>query len=97
LWDIQPGKWDTKAFQEAMFIGMLGVIQRIHIQRLSPHNKGALPYILLQADYKSKKQSLTHVWLFVISLATSFSVLCDHFQVQFKFQVSAMSSPPPAT
>jgi hypothetical protein len=55
----------------------------IHIQRLSPENKGALPYIPLQAGYKSKKQSLTHTWLLVMSLATSSSVLCDCFHVLF--------------
>jgi hypothetical protein len=83
LWDIQAGKWDTKAFQESMFISMTAAAQQIHIQRLSPDNKGALPYIHLQADYRNKKQSLTHIWLFLISLTTSFSVLHDHFQVQF--------------
>jgi hypothetical protein len=58
LQDIQAGKWDTKAFQEAVFISV-----QIPIQRLSPKNKGALPYIPLQAGYRSKKQSLTHIWL----------------------------------
>jgi hypothetical protein len=45
-------KWDTKAFQKAIFIIVLAVAQQIHIQRLSPKNKGALPYIPLQAGYK---------------------------------------------
>jgi hypothetical protein len=95
LWDIQAGKWDTKAFWEAMFISVLVAAQQIPIQRLSSENKGALPYIPLQAGYRSKKQSLTHIWLLVISLATSSSVRHDHFQVQFKFQFPAMSSSPP--
>jgi hypothetical protein len=47
LQDIQAGKQDTKAFWEAMFISMPAATQQIHIQRLSPKNKGALPHILL--------------------------------------------------
>jgi hypothetical protein len=80
--DIQARKWDTtKALPKAMFIRMPAVAQWFHIQRLSPKNKEALPYICLQADYRKEKQSLIRVWLLVISLATSFLVLPDHFQV----------------
>jgi hypothetical protein len=46
---------------------MLAVAQWIHIQRLSPENKGALPYISLQAGYRSKQQGLTHTWLHATS------------------------------
>jgi hypothetical protein len=53
LRDIQAAKRDTRAFQEAMFIGMLAVTQWIHIQSLSPENKEALPYVPLQADYRN--------------------------------------------
>jgi hypothetical protein len=62
-----------------------------------PENKGALLYLPLQADYRSEKQTLTHIGLPVISLATSSSVLRDSFQVLsfFKFQFPAMLSPPP--
>jgi hypothetical protein len=77
LQDIQTGKWNTKAFQEATFISVLAVTQWIPIQRLSLENKGALPYILLQAGYRSKKQSLTHIWLYASLLAISPLVLCD--------------------
>jgi hypothetical protein len=35
LRDIQAGKLDTKAFQEAIFISVPAAAQRIHIQRLS--------------------------------------------------------------
>jgi hypothetical protein len=62
---------DTKAFQDAVFISVLAAAQQIHIQRLSPKNKGALPYISLQAGYRSKKQGLTHIWLHTTLLATS--------------------------
>jgi hypothetical protein len=75
LWDVQTGKRDTKAFGEAMFIGMPAVTQWIHIQKLSPQNKGALPHIPLQAGYRNEEQSLTHIWLLIISVATSFTVL----------------------
>jgi hypothetical protein len=79
LQDIQAGKQNTKSFQGAIFISMPAVAQLI--QRLSLKNKGALPYLPLQAGYRSKKQSLTHIWLLVISLATLSSVLRDCFQV----------------
>jgi hypothetical protein len=80
LLGIQAGKWDTKAFQEAVFISMLGADQQMHIQRLSPENKGVSPYIPLQAGYRSKKQSLTHIWLHV-TLFTLPPVLCDLLHV----------------
>jgi hypothetical protein len=43
------------------------------VQLLSPENKGVSPYIPLQAGYRNKKQSPTHLWLHVTSLAISFS------------------------
>jgi hypothetical protein len=45
LRNIQTGKRDTKAFQEAIFISVLAVAQQIHIQRLRPKNQWVLPYI----------------------------------------------------
>jgi hypothetical protein len=56
MWNIEAGKQDTKAFQEAMFISVRAAAQQIHIQRLSPKNKRALPHIPLQAGYRSEKQ-----------------------------------------
>jgi hypothetical protein len=47
LQDIQTGKQNTKAFGEAIFISMPAATQQIHLQRLSPENKGTLPYIFL--------------------------------------------------
>jgi hypothetical protein len=41
-----------------------------HVQRLNPKNKGVSPYIPLQASYRSKKQGLIHIWLYLILLAT---------------------------
>jgi hypothetical protein len=61
LWDIQAGKWDTKAFWEAIFISMPTAAQQTHIQKLNPENKGALPCMFLLAGYRSEKQSLTHI------------------------------------
>jgi hypothetical protein len=46
--------------------------QWTRVRRLSPENKEVSPYIPLQAGYRSKKQSLTHIWLHAISLAISF-------------------------
>jgi hypothetical protein len=56
LWDIQVGKQDTKAFQEEIFISVLASAQQIHIQRLSPENKGASPYIPLHAGYRARSK-----------------------------------------
>jgi hypothetical protein len=41
--------------------------------KAEPENKGALPYIPLQAGYRSKKQALTHIWLQATLLA---ALLC---------------------
>jgi hypothetical protein len=77
LRESQTETRDTKAFQEAVFISAPAAAQWIHIQRLSPKNKGVSPYIPLQAGYRSKKQGLTHIWLHTTLLATSLPVLCD--------------------
>jgi hypothetical protein len=81
LWESRTQTRDTKAFQEAVFISVLAAAQQIHIQRLSPENKGVSPYIPLHADYGSKKQGLTHKWLHVTLLATSLPVLTDLLHV----------------
>jgi hypothetical protein len=72
---------DTRAFQEALFISVPAVAQRIHIQRLTPENKGVSPYIPLQAGYRSRKQGLTPLWLHVTLLATLLPVLHDLLHV----------------
>jgi hypothetical protein len=54
-------------------LAVLAQTQRTPVQRLSPKNKGVSPCIPLQAGYRSKKQSPTHLWLHVTSLAISFS------------------------
>jgi hypothetical protein len=64
--------------------------QRTHVQRLSPKNKEVSPYVPLQAGYRSKKQGLIHIWLYLILLANlpkcyvTFPslVLCDLPHVQ---------------
>jgi hypothetical protein len=76
LWDIQAGNLDTMAFQEAIFICMPAAAQLTPIHRLRLKNKGALPYIPLQAGYRSKKHSYTHIWLYASLLATLPS--CSH-------------------
>jgi hypothetical protein len=66
-------------------------------QWLSPGNKGGLPYIPLKADYRSKKQSLTYMWLHVTLSATSLPqryVTFFTFRF-FKFYLSAMPFLPP--
>jgi hypothetical protein len=47
--------------------------QRTCVQRLSPKNKEVSLYTSLQTGYTSKKQSSTHTWLHVTSLAILFS------------------------
>jgi hypothetical protein len=45
--------------------------QRTRVQRLSPKSKRGLCYRSLQVGYRSKKQSLTHMWLHATLLAPS--------------------------
>jgi hypothetical protein len=71
LWASQTETQNTEVFQGTIFISMLTAAQEIHIQRLSPKNKGGSPYIPLQAGYRNKKQGLIHMWLHVTLLATS--------------------------
>jgi hypothetical protein len=73
--------------------------QWTRVQRLSPENKGVSPCILLQAGCRSKKQSSTHIWLHVTSLAISFpQCYVTFFMFQFfKFYLSALPSLPPAS
>jgi hypothetical protein len=81
-----------------MFI-VLTQTQRTHVHRLSPQNKGVSPHIPLQAGYRSKKQSSTHIGLHVTSLAISFpQCYVTFFMFQFfKFYLSALPSLPPAS
>jgi hypothetical protein len=44
--------------------------QWTHIQRLSSKNKSVSPYKPLQAGYRSKKQGVIHIWLYLILLTT---------------------------
>jgi hypothetical protein len=72
--------------------------QWTHVQRLSPENKVVSPYIPLQAGYKNKKQSSTHIWLYVTPLAISFSQCYVTFMFQFfRFYLSALLSSPPVS
>jgi hypothetical protein len=89
LQESQAELQDTEAvYQEAMFI-VSAQTQQTRVQRLSPENKGVSPYVPLQAGYRSKKQSSTHLWLHVISLAISFPQCYMTFMFQFfKFYLS---------
>jgi hypothetical protein len=70
-------------------------IQQTPVQRLSPENKEVSPYIPLQAGYRSRKQSSTHIWLHVTLLAISFPQCYVTFMFQFfKFSLSALPSLP---
>jgi hypothetical protein len=73
--------------------------QRTCVQRLSPKNKEVSLYTSLQTGYTSKKQSSTHTWLHVTSLAILFSqCYVTFFMFQFfKFFFSAMPSFPAAS
>jgi hypothetical protein len=70
------GNGISRQFNRERFI-VLAQTEWTLVQRLSPENKGALPYIPLQAGYGSKKQGLTHVWLCATLLAIYPPVLCD--------------------
>jgi hypothetical protein len=78
-----------------MFI-VLVQTQQTGVQRLSPENKGVSPYRPSQAGYRSKKQSATHMWLHVTSLAISFPQCYVTFMLEFfKFYLSALPPPSP--
>jgi hypothetical protein len=67
-------------------------------QRLSPKNKEVFPYIPLQASYRSKKQSSTHLWLHVTSWLFYFpSAMWPSCFNSFKFYLSALPSLSPPT
>jgi hypothetical protein len=73
--------------------------QQSCLQRLSPENKEVLPYIPLQAGYRSKQQSSTHIWLHVTSLVILFpQCYVTFFMFQFfKFYLPALPSLPSAS
>jgi hypothetical protein len=88
-----------QAFQEAIFIVKLEAAQQIHIQRLSPKNKGISFYIPLQAGYRSKKARFNS-YIVACNSVGYFIPQCYviFFMFRFfKFYLPAMPSPPPAT
>jgi hypothetical protein len=54
LWKSQTETRDTKAFQEVIFTGVPAAAQQIHIQRLSPENRGLTLYTLASRLQKQK-------------------------------------------
>jgi hypothetical protein len=71
LWGF--ASWDTgfEAISRKQCFIVPAQTQCTHVQRLSPRTKGSLlPYIPLQAGYRSKKQGIIHIWLYLILLAT---------------------------
>jgi hypothetical protein len=65
--------------------------------KTSSKNKEVSPFIPLQAGYRSKKQSSTHIWLYVTSLGISFPQCYVTLFKFFKFYLSALLSLPPAS
>jgi hypothetical protein len=66
LWESQAEKWDTEAVYRKQCFIVPAQTQWTCVQRLSPENEEILPYIPLQAGYKSKKQDLIQIWLYTI-------------------------------
>jgi hypothetical protein len=62
--------WDSEANSMKQRFIVPAQTQQTHVQRLRPENKGVSPYTPLQAGYRSKKQGLIHIWLYLILLAT---------------------------
>jgi hypothetical protein len=93
-------RWGTlRQFSRKQCFIVLAQTQWTHVQRLSPENKGVPPSIPLQVDYRNKKQSSSHIWLHVTSLAISFpqcTVTFFMFQL-FKFSFSTLPSLSPAS
>jgi hypothetical protein len=70
--------------------------QQARVQRLSPENKEVSFYTPLQAGYRSKKQSSTHIWLHVTLLAISFpQCYVTFFMFQFLSFISLFYHPFP--
>jgi hypothetical protein len=91
LWNIHAGRRGHQGFLGSNVIDVAATAQRIPIWGLSLENKGALPCIPLQASYRDEKQSLTRIWLHVISLAThsqSYATIFRFSFFKFQFQVS---------
>jgi hypothetical protein len=64
-----------QSFREATLLSRQSATQLIHIPRLSPKNKGGLPYIPFRAGYWNGGYSLSHTRSHTISLATLTSVV----------------------
>jgi hypothetical protein len=63
--------------------------------KAEPQEQGVSPYVPLQAGFRGKKQSLTHILLHVTLLAISYPQYYVTFMFQFfKFYLSAMPSLP---
>jgi hypothetical protein len=91
--------WDTEAvYQEATFYCASTDLADL-CPKAEPKNKMVSPYIPLQAGYRSKEQSSTHIWLHVTSMAISFpQCYVTFFMFHFlKFYLSALPSLPPAS
>jgi hypothetical protein len=60
--------WDTglQAIRRKRCFIVLAQTQRTHVQRLRPKNKGVSPYVPLQEGYRSRKQGLIHICLYLI-------------------------------
>jgi hypothetical protein len=88
-----------RQFSRKQCFFVLTQTQQARVQRLSPENKEVSSYIPLQAGYRSKRQSSTHIWLHVTSLAVSLPQgYVTFFMFQFfKFYLSVLPSLPPAT
>jgi hypothetical protein len=61
---------EHQSFQETSLLSRLAVTQQIHIQRLSPENKGGFPSVPFRAGYGNRGYRLSHTqyilfyWLF---------------------------------
>jgi hypothetical protein len=81
-WDT--GHWGNSSASNTLIV--LTQTQWTRVQRLSPKNKGGLPYIPLQTGYRSKKKSSTHIWLHVTLLAISPPHTQPNYMTFFVFQ-----------
>jgi hypothetical protein len=88
-----------RKFSRKQHFIMMAQTQWTHVQRLSPRTKGSCLIYPCKHVTEAKKQSLTHIWLHVTSLAILFpQCYVTFFMFQFfKFYLSVMPSLPPAT
>jgi hypothetical protein len=71
LWAFQIEIWDTETIRQEAMLHCAGMDSADSTPKAEPLEQRGLPYMPLQAGYRSKKQRLTYIWLHATLLAIS--------------------------